>query len=112
MTPTTTRAPAVGAVGACGHLWCAGHEACRYGPGTLDPFRVNYCAAHTGGELCWYWTGDGCACAVMGIEPETADGALVDRAEPLPDETCPNGCARFDDWWVPEDCPEHLGGTA
>ena len=25
-----------------------------------------------------------------------------------PDETCPNGCERYGDWWVPEDCPTHL----
>jgi hypothetical protein len=29
---------------------------------------------------------------------------------PAPDEVCPNGCVRFGDWWVPEDCPEHIGG--
>lgn len=28
-----------------------------------------------------------------------------------PDETCPNGCERYGDWWVPEDCPTHLGGA-
>jgi hypothetical protein len=28
-----------------------------------------------------------------------------------PDETCPNGCERYGDWWVPEDCPIHLGGA-
>jgi hypothetical protein len=27
---------------------------------------------------------------------------------PAPDETCPNGCERYGDWWVPEDCPTHL----
>jgi hypothetical protein len=26
-----------------------------------------------------------------------------------PDETCPNGCERFGDWWVPVDCAIHLG---
>lgn len=25
-----------------------------------------------------------------------------------PDEVCPNGCERYGDWWVPEDCPTHL----
>lgn len=30
---------------------------------------------------------------------------------PEPDETCPNGCVRYGEWWVPEDCPEHLGGV-
>lgn len=28
-----------------------------------------------------------------------------------PDETCPNGCERYGDWWVPVDCPTHLGGA-
>ncbi len=28
-----------------------------------------------------------------------------------PDETCPNGCERYGDWWVPEDCATHLGGA-
>lgn len=32
-------------------------------------------------------------------------------AAPRPDETCPNGCERFGDWWVPADCPIHLGGA-
>lgn len=27
------------------------------------------------------------------------------------DEVCRNGCERFGDWWVPVDCPEHLGGA-
>lgn len=27
----------------------------------------------------------------------------------VPDETCPNGCVRYGDWWVPEDCATHLG---
>lgn len=31
---------------------------------------------------------------------------------PSPDETCPYGCERFGDWWVPEDCSTHLGGGA
>lgn len=31
-------------------------------------------------------------------------------SSPVPDETCPNGCARYGDWWVPEDCATHLGG--
>lgn len=30
---------------------------------------------------------------------------------PAPDETCPNGCERYGDWWVPADCPTHLGGA-
>lgn len=34
------------------------------------------------------------------------DERSADRPE---EETCPNGCVRFGDWWVPEDCPEHLG---
>lgn len=29
--------------------------------------------------------------------------------DPKPDETCPNGCVRFGEWWVPEDCATHLG---
>ena len=29
-----------------------------------------------------------------------------------PDETCPNGCERYGDWWVPEDCATHLGGVS
>ena len=33
-------------------------------------------------------------------------------AHTAPDETCPNGCERYGDWWVPEDCPTHLGGFA
>lgn len=28
-----------------------------------------------------------------------------------PDEVCSNGCERYGDWWVPEDCPVHLGGV-
>ena len=35
------------------------------------------------------------------------------RFEPVsdtPNEVCPNGCERYGDWWVPEDCPDHLGG--
>lgn len=32
--------------------------------------------------------------------------------DPRPDETCPNGCERFGDWWVPVDCPTHLGGAS
>lgn len=32
------------------------------------------------------------------------------KAALRPDETCPNGCERYGDWWVPEDCPTHLGG--
>lgn len=40
----------------------------------------------------------------------TLEGASM--SEPKPDETCPNGCQRFGDWWVPEDCPQHLGGVA
>jgi hypothetical protein len=31
---------------------------------------------------------------------------------PAPDEVCPNGCERFGDWWVPEDCPTHLGSAS
>jgi hypothetical protein len=38
------------------------------------------------------------------------DPALV--TSDTPDETCPNGCERFGDWWVPEDCATHLGGAA
>lgn len=35
-----------------------------------------------------------------------------DEVKPTePDETCPNGCERFGDWWVPADCPTHLGAT-
>lgn len=34
---------------------------------------------------------------------------VADRKEP--DEVCPNGCERYGDWWVPEDCPTHLGGA-
>jgi len=33
------------------------------------------------------------------------------KAALRPDETCPNGCERYGEWWVPEDCPTHLGGT-
>jgi len=33
-------------------------------------------------------------------------------AKARPDETCPNGCERWGDWWVAEDCPEHLGGAS
>jgi hypothetical protein len=33
------------------------------------------------------------------------------QAADAPDETCPNGCERYGDWWVPEDCAEHLGGA-
>jgi hypothetical protein len=30
-----------------------------------------------------------------------------------PAEVCPNGCERYGDWWVVEDCPTHLlGGVA
>ena len=29
-----------------------------------------------------------------------------------PDETCPNGCARYGDWWIPEDCATHLAGAS
>ena len=28
-----------------------------------------------------------------------------------PDEICPNGCERWSDWWIPEDCPRHLLGV-
>jgi hypothetical protein len=28
-----------------------------------------------------------------------------------PDEVCPNGCERYGEWWVPEDCPTHLIGA-
>lgn len=28
-------------------------------------------------ELCPYWTGDGCACAVMGLDPSAAREALI-----------------------------------
>lgn len=44
---------------------------------------------------------------------DNATGRFMPFASHLaPDETCPNGCERFGDWWVPEDCPEHLGGVA
>ena len=33
---------------------------------------------------------------------------MAEEPEPTPDETCPNGCVRYGEWWVPEDCPEHL----
>lgn len=40
-------------------------------------------------------------------------GQFVASSGPTePDETCPNGCARFGDWWAPEDCPVHLGGAS
>lgn len=31
-------------------------------------------------------------------------------ASSKPDEVCRNGCERYGDWWVPFDCPDHLGG--
>lgn len=36
--------------------------------------------------------------------------ASYDDVTPEPNETCPNGCERWGDWWVPADCPTHLGG--
>ena len=47
-------------------------------------------------EQCPNWTGEGCLSNV-----------LTD----CPDEVCQNGCTRYGDWWVPEDCPKHLGGS-
>ncbi len=35
-----------------------------------------------------------------------------DHTGGAPDEVCPNGCERYGDWWVPEDCPKHLLGVA
>ena len=29
-----------------------------------------------------------------------------------PDEICPNGCERYGEWWVAEDCAEHFGGAS
>ena len=44
---------------------------------------------------------------------DTATGRFVKFAHAYgaPDETCPNGCERYGDWWVPEDCATHLGAS-
>lgn len=47
---------------------------------------------------------DGClGCALR--DPQLP--CLADRG--VADEVCPNGCHRYGTWWVPEDCPIHLG---
>ena len=38
--------------------------------------------------------------------------ASFNAAAGLPDEVCANGCERFGEWWVPEDCATHLGGAS
>lgn len=43
---------------------------------------------------------------------ELANGGDDEEALGEPDETCRNGCVRYGDWWVPEDCPTHLGDGA
>lgn len=41
---------------------------------------------------------------------EIATGRFAKTDVAVPDETCVNGCVRYGDWWVPADCPTHLGG--
>lgn len=39
-------------------------------------------------------------------------GRFASARRTSPDEVCPNGCERYGDWWLPEDCPTHLGGSS
>jgi hypothetical protein len=55
-------------------------------------------------------------CCIASWSPTYYDdaGRLRDSmgrfASLAPSEVCPNGCERYGDWWVPADCPTHLGG--
>lgn len=46
-------------------------------------------------------------------DPMTGRFVAFDSARVrMPDETCPLGCERYGDRWVPADCPTHLGGAS
>lgn len=63
-------------------------------------------------ELCPYWTGQGCACEVFGIdegERRAAEWGQPIDPEPIPCPRCEGTGSITSDRYLPVDCGECLG---